>query len=86
VIVNVGSVIGKVGGAGQANYKRLKGGVGRSDQIPCKGTGLPQCAYQCRCTGFIETEMTDVLKPEYRDLVLKQIPLGCFGKAEDVAR
>lgn len=86
VIVNVGSVIGKVGGAGQANYSASKAGLIGLTKALAKELGSRNVHVNAVAPGFIETEMTDALKPDYREAILKQIPLGCFGKSEDVAR
>jgi len=86
VIVNVGSVIGKVGGAGQANYSAAKAGLVGLTKSMAKELGSRNIRVNAVAPGFIETEMTEVLKPEYRDTILKQIPLGRLGASEDVAR
>ncbi|HZO88833.1 MAG TPA: 3-oxoacyl-[acyl-carrier-protein] reductase [Chthonomonadaceae bacterium] len=86
VIINVGSVIGKVGGAGQVNYSASKAGLIGLTKSLAKELGSRNVRVNAVAPGFIETEMTEVLKPEYREAVLKQIPLGRFGAAEDVAR
>lgn len=86
VIVNVGSVIGKVGGAGQANYSAAKAGLVGLTKSMAKELGSRNIRVNAVAPGFIETEMTEVLKPEYRETILKQIPLGRLGASEDVAR
>jgi 3-oxoacyl-[acyl-carrier protein] reductase len=86
VIVNVGSVVGRVGGAGQANYSAAKAGLIGLTKSLAKELGGRNVRVNAVAPGFIETEMTAVLKPEYRELILKQIPLGRFGAAEDVAK
>ncbi len=86
VIVNVGSVIGKAGGAGQVNYSASKAGLVGLTKSLAKELGSRNVRVNAVAPGFIETEMTEVLKPEYRDAILKQIPLGRLGASEDVAR
>ncbi len=85
VIVNVGSVVGKVGGAGQANYSASKAGLVGLTKSLAKELGSRNIRVNAVAPGFVETEMTAALKPEYRDAILKQIPLGCFGTGENVA-
>lgn len=86
VIVNVGSVIGKVGGAGQVNYSASKAGLVGLTKALAKELGSRNIRVNAVAPGFIETDMTGELKPEYRETILKQIPLARFGAAEDVAR
>jgi 3-oxoacyl-[acyl-carrier protein] reductase len=85
VIVNVGSVVGKVGGAGQANYSASKAGLIGLTKSLAKELGSRNIRVNAIAPGFVDTEMTEALKPEYRDAILKQIPLGRFGTAENVA-
>ena len=86
VVVNVGSVIGKVGQAGQINYSASKAGLVGLTKSAAKEFGSRNIRVNAVAPGFIETEMTDVLKPESRELVVKQVPLARLGAAEDVAR
>lgn len=86
IIVNVGSVIGKVGGAGQANYSASKAGMIGLTKALAKELGSRNIRVNAVAPGFIETEMTDALKPEQREAALKQVPLARFGQPEDVAR
>ena len=86
VIVNVGSVIGKVGGAGQANYSASKAGLVGLTKSLAKELGSRNVRVNAVAPGFIETEMTEVLKADFKEAILKQIPLARLGKAEDVAR
>jgi 3-oxoacyl-[acyl-carrier protein] reductase len=86
VIVNVGSVIGKVGAAGQVNYSASKAGLVGLTKALAKELGSRNVRVNAVAPGFIETEMTEVLKEEYRDIILKQIPLARFGAAEDIAK
>lgn len=85
VIVNVGSVIGKVGAAGQVNYSASKAGLIGLTKSLAKELGSRNVRVNAVAPGFIDTEMTEALKPEQRDAALKQIPLGRLGTAEDVA-
>jgi 3-oxoacyl-[acyl-carrier protein] reductase len=86
VIVNVGSVLGKVGGAGQANYSASKAGLVGLTKAAAKELGSRNIRVNAVAPGFIETDMTELLKPEQKEAILKQIPQGRFGSAEDVAR
>ncbi|MCS6776883.1 MAG: 3-oxoacyl-[acyl-carrier-protein] reductase [Chloroherpetonaceae bacterium] len=86
VIVNVGSVIGRVGAAGQANYSASKAGLVGLTKSLARELGSRNVRVNAVAPGFIETDMTEALKPEYRESILKQIPLGRFGTPEDVAR
>jgi len=85
VIVNVGSVIGKVGQAGQVNYSASKAGLVGLTKSLAKELGSRNVRVNAVAPGFIETEMTEVLKQEFKESILKQIPLSRFGSAEDVA-
>jgi 3-oxoacyl-[acyl-carrier protein] reductase len=86
VIVNVGSVNGNVGAPGQANYSASKAGLIGLTKSLAKELGSRNVRVNAVAPGFIETEMTEALKAEFRDAVIKQIPLGRLGTAEDVAR
>ena len=86
VIVNVGSVIGKVGQGGQVNYSASKAGLIGLTKSLAKELGSRNVRVNAVAPGFIESDMTEVLKPEYRETILKQIPLGRMGSGEDVAR
>jgi 3-oxoacyl-[acyl-carrier protein] reductase len=85
-IVNVGSVIGRVGQAGQVNYSASKAGLVGMTKALAKEFGPRNVRVNAVAPGFVETDMTDALKPEQREAALKQIPLGRFGSAEDIAR
>ncbi len=86
VIVNVGSVIGTVGAAGQVNYSAAKAGLVGLTKSLAKELGSRSIRVNAVAPGFIETDMTRALKPEQQETVRKQIPLGRLGKPEDVGR
>ena len=86
VIVNVGSVVGKVGQAGQVNYAASKAGLIGLTKSLAKELGSRNIRVNAVAPGFIETDMTDFMKDEQRETIIKQIPLGRLGAAEDVAR
>jgi 3-oxoacyl-[acyl-carrier protein] reductase len=84
-IINVSSVIGLIGNAGQCNYSASKAGLIGFTQSCAREMASRGITVNAIAPGFIETDMTSVLKPEIRDVVLKQIPLGRFGQADDIA-
>ncbi len=85
-IVNVASVMGIVGNAGQANYSASKGGMIALTKTTAKELGSRGITANAVAPGFIQTAMTDVLKEELREAMLKQVPLARLGTPDDVAR
>ena len=86
VIVNIASVIGRMGNAGQANYAASKAGlIGLTKSVARE---FANRGVRCNAIapGFIQTEMTAKLKPEVIEGLKSQIPLGTLGNPEDVAR
>jgi 3-oxoacyl-[acyl-carrier protein] reductase len=84
-IVNIASIVGITGNRGQANYAASKAGlIGMSKSVAQEmaGRGITVNAV---APGFIQTEMTDTLPDEYKEALLKQIPLGRMGSADEVA-
>ncbi len=84
-IVNIASVIGLHGNAGQANYAASKGGVialTKSTAKELAGRGISANAI---APGFISTAMTDTIPEKVRDQMLSMIPFGRFGETSDVA-
>ena len=84
-IINISSVIGLIGNAGQCNYAASKAGLigfTKSVAIELASRGITANAI---APGYIETDMTAALSGAQRDDLLKQIPLGSLGQAEDVA-
>jgi len=84
-IINVTSVIGLIGNAGQANYAASKGGLVSLTMATAKEFAARNVTVNAVAPGFIETEMTGGLKDEVKQSILKGIPVGRFGKADDVA-
>lgn len=84
-IINVASVIGLIGNAGQANYAASKAGLIGFTQSVARELAGRGVTCNALAPGFIETDMTSVLNEEIRTELLKKIPLGSFGQAEDIA-
>jgi 3-oxoacyl-[acyl-carrier protein] reductase len=85
-IVNIASVMGIVGNAGQANYSASKAGMIALTKTTAKELGSRGITANAVAPGFIQTAMTDVLKEELRDMMMKQVPLARLGTADDVAK
>ncbi len=84
-VINVASVVGLTGNAGQCNYSASKAGLIGFTKSAAKEFAARGVTVNAIAPGFMETDMTADLKPEVKELILKQIPLGCFGQSEDVA-
>lgn len=84
-IINIASVIGQMGNIGQANYSASKGGVISFTKTMAKELGSRNIRVNAIAPGFIESKMTDALPEEAKNKYLSVIPLGCWGKAENVA-
>jgi 3-oxoacyl-[acyl-carrier protein] reductase len=84
-IVNVASVIGLIGNAGQANYAASKAGVIALTKSTAKELGARNIRVNAVAPGFIETKMTEVLSKEVREKMLEGVPLGRPGTPADVA-
>lgn len=84
-IINVASVIGLIGNAGQANYAASKAGLIGFTQSVARELGLRGVTANAIAPGFIETDMTAALSEELKKELLKRIPAGSFGQAEDIA-
>ena len=84
-IVNITSVIGVAGNAGQTNYAAAKAGIIGFSKSLAREVGSRNITVNCVAPGFIDTDMTRALGPELREGLIKTIPLGRLGRVEDVA-
>lgn len=84
-IVNIVSVVGQMGNAGQANYSAAKAGLIGLTKASAKELAARNITVNAVAPGFIQTDMTDALSDEVRELYMNQIPLRRLGKVEDVA-
>lgn len=84
-IINITSVIGATGNAGQTNYAAAKAGVAGFSKALAREVGSRNITVNCVAPGFIETDMTRALSDDQRKALLGQIPLHRLGAVEDVA-
>ena len=84
-IINLSSVVGLYGNAGQVNYAASKAGIIGMTKAAAKELGSRGITVNAIAPGFIQTEMTDVLSEEMKEQMLKSITLGRFGQAQDIA-
>lgn len=84
-IINITSVVGSIGNAGQMNYAASKAGVESMSRALAREVGSRNITVNCIAPGFIDTDMTKSLPEEVVTGMLKQIPLARFGNPEDVA-
>lgn len=85
-IINVTSVVGASGNAGQANYAAAKAGVAGMSRALAKELGSRNITVNCVAPGFIDTDMTRALSESQTSALLTQIPLGRLGAATDIAQ
>lgn len=84
-IINIASVVGITGNAGQSNYAASKAGIIGLTKSVAKELASRGITVNAIAPGFIETDMTDTLTQEIKDDILKSIPLKRAGKPEDIA-
>lgn len=84
-IINMASVVGVTGNAGQVNYAASKAGIIGLTKATAREVASRGITVNAIAPGFIETDMTDVLPDKVKEASVSQIPLGKFGKPEQVA-
>jgi 3-oxoacyl-[acyl-carrier protein] reductase len=85
-ILNISSISGVVGMAGQTNYSASKAGLIGFTKALAKEIAKRNITVNALALGLIETEMTAVLAQDYKEKMLEQIPLGRYGSVTEVAR
>ena len=83
-IINITSVVGATGNAGQANYAAAKAGVVGMTKALAREVGSRGITVNCVAPGFIDTDMTRALNEQQTQALLGQIPLGRLGQADDI--
>lgn len=84
-IINIASVVGILGNAGQANYAASKAGIIGLTKTMARELASRGITVNAIAPGFVDTDMTQVLSEKVREAAEAQIPLGRFGKPEDIA-
>ena len=84
-VINITSVVGSMGNAGQSNYAATKAGAEGMARSLARELGSRSITVNCVAPGFIDTDMTRALESAQRDALQTQIPLGRLGEPEDVA-
>ena len=85
-IINIASIVGLIGNAGQANYAASKAGIIGLTKSVAREYAERGITVNAIAPGFIETDMTEVLKPEIKEGILQSIPVHKIGSPEDVAK
>jgi 3-oxoacyl-(acyl-carrier-protein) reductase len=84
-IINMSSIIGQMGNLGQANYAAAKAGLIAFTKSAAQELARYNITVNAMCPGFIETDMVIALSDEVKEALIAKIPLGRFGKPEEVA-
>ena len=85
-IVNMSSIVGQMGNLGQSNYAAAKAGIVGFSKSAAQELAKFNITVNALCPGFIETEMVTNLTEDVQKALLAKVPLGRFGKPEEVAR
>jgi 3-oxoacyl-[acyl-carrier protein] reductase len=85
-IISISSVVGAMGNAGQANYAAAKAGLIGFTKALAREVGSRNITVNAVAPGFIDTDMTRALPDAQKEALLKQIPLGRLGRAEEIAQ
>jgi NAD(P)-dependent dehydrogenase (short-subunit alcohol dehydrogenase family) len=84
-IINMSSIIGQMGNVGQANYAAAKAGLIAFSKSAAQELARYNITVNAMCPGFIETDMVIALSDEVKEALISRIPLGRFGRPEEVA-
>ena len=84
-IINISSVVAKMGNAGQSNYAATKAGLEGFSRTLARRDRFTAGDYQCVAPGLIETDMTDELDERLLNSMLDAVPIGRLGQPEDIA-
>jgi 3-oxoacyl-[acyl-carrier protein] reductase len=84
-VIGMASIVGVMGNAGQANYSASKAGLIAMSKCMAQELASRGITFNCVAPGFIKTPMTDALTDEVRAQLLKDVPMGRLGTAEDIA-
>jgi 3-oxoacyl-[acyl-carrier protein] reductase len=85
-IINIGSIVGSAGNLGQANYCAAKAGVVGMSKAIALEVATRNITVNVVAPGFVDTDMTQELPDEHRELLLKQVPMGRIGVPDDIAK
>lgn len=85
-IINIASIVGQMGNAGQANYAASKGGVIALTKTAARELASRGVTVNAIAPGFIDTEMTKILPDDVKDKLKTQIPMGTLGSPDDIAK
>ena len=84
-IISIGSVVGKMGNAGQVNYSAAKAGLIGFTKSLAREVASRQITVNAIAPGFIQTDMTDELTPEQQQAIMSQVPMERLGQAQEIA-